>query len=674
MPGFKVTAFAARVPRTQRRLLADNQAQVASNARLTSGSLEALREPLFVNAPGLSQPIRTIYRTDNPAGGDYWHVWDTRVSVAPVPIPDNSTDRYIFTGAGEPRITDRARAISSAPYPSDWYVFGVYPPATAPTVTPSGGVGAATSRSYRYTFVTEWGEESAPSPVQGPVVGKVDDTWALTAMDALPANSFTVTAAAWAGGTVTYTVASTFGLRVGERISVTGGSPAGYNVTNATITALTSTTIAVAVTADPGSATGLPWASALARDAEHHTASMVRRIYRTDAAGTYRFVADTASTTYNDNVTDAVVAQNEALASQLWEMPPVDMHSVAVLASGVVVGLSGNRVCFSEPGYYYAFPPQYRRTMDYAGVALGVIENQIVVGTKGTPYMGLGSDPANISFDKVPVAWPCLSAAGLVVGDGYVEYPTAEGLASFSIAGRDIATRSLYEEESQWPKLEPESFIAASFAGHYYCVHDTDVEPEILIFKRREAAALINVNKQATALYADPVKKKLYIAIDGKIYAWDSSEGLRMLFDWMSKEFVFPKPLNLGAAKVDADFTMTPAERIAAQAEYDALVLILAGLISAGDLEGSLGDAELGIYPLGGDILDEYDLPAVNFEALEFQLWINDALKFSKQVTTSEPFRLPDGFKADAVAVRIAGNVKVLEIRVADSMRSLTEL
>jgi hypothetical protein len=674
MAGLKITGFAAMVPRTQRRLLADNQAQVATNARLTSGALESLRDSLTVDLPGLSAVIGTIFRTDNPSGGDYWHVWPGRVSVARTPIPDNSTDRYAFTGAGEPRITDRARAIVSAPYPSNWYVLGVYPPATAPTVTPSGGSGATTSRSYRYTFVTEWGEESAPSPAQGPTSGKVDDTWALTALDAFPNNSFTVTSASWSGGKATYTVASTFGLRVGELISVAGGSPAGYNVSAAKITELTATTIKVAMAANPGAATSLPWTNALTRDAEHHTANMARRIYRTDANGVYRFVDETTGTTYNDTIADTIVAQNEALQTVDWEMPPADMHSIAVLASGAMVGLSGNAVCFSEPGYYYAWPLTYRRNMEHTGVALGVIENQVVIGTTGAPYMALGGDPASISFDKIPVAWPCLSARGMVVGDGVVEYPTAEGLASFSVSGREISTRLLYEQERQWAALEPETFVAAMYSGNYYCAHTVNGQTGILIFKRGEAAALISVTKEPTALYSDPVKKQLYLAVDQEIAAWDSEDGIRLIYDWMSKEFMFPRPINLGAAKVDADFTMTEQEQDAAQAAYDAVVADLAALLANEYPDGGLSDVELGIYTLGGDGLDEYDIPDLAYDKLQFQLWIDNKLKFSKTLTKNGAFRLPGGYRADAVAVRLAGNVKVLEVRVSESMLGLGAL
>lgn len=58
---------------------------------------------------------------------------------------------------------------------------GVVKPTQAmSTSSIAGGVSATTvSRSYVFTHVSEDGLESAPSPVHGPITGKVDDTWTM---------------------------------------------------------------------------------------------------------------------------------------------------------------------------------------------------------------------------------------------------------------------------------------------------------------------------------------------------------------------------------------------------------------------------------------------------------------------------------------------------------------
>lgn len=61
-------------------------------------------------------------------------------------------------------------------------------------------------------------------------------------------NSQTITAATANGVHITYTTAGIHGLAVGDVISVTGASPTGFNSSNKTITAVTSTTFEVAST------------------------------------------------------------------------------------------------------------------------------------------------------------------------------------------------------------------------------------------------------------------------------------------------------------------------------------------------------------------------------------------------------------------------------------------
>jgi hypothetical protein len=65
------------------------------------------------------------------------------------------------------------------------------------------------------------------------------------------------------------------------------------------------------------------------------------------------------------------------------------------------------------------------------------------------------------------------------------------------------------------------------------------------------------------------------------------------------------------------------------------------------------------------------EAPPASTEQLQFQLWINNELKFTKHVLTPKAFRLPDGYKADAIAVRVTGNVRVLAVVLGETMKSL---
>jgi hypothetical protein len=228
MGASRIQGFSGISPRTSKRLLADNQAQIATNCRLTSGELQSLNGDLLVDSPAIAGDIKSIFRINNSI-----IAWHDDVDAVYGPIAGDTTKRTYFTGAGEPRVTNAALALTVKPYPAAFYVLGVFAPKTAPSVTATGGVSATNvSRAFQYTFVTAWGEESAPSPASAVVTAKTDDTWtigATTAMDVAPLNSYVITGVVWGAGYLTFTCTSTFGLRASEYVLNTLLAPAQLN-------------------------------------------------------------------------------------------------------------------------------------------------------------------------------------------------------------------------------------------------------------------------------------------------------------------------------------------------------------------------------------------------------------------------------------------------------------
>ena len=88
-------------------------------------------------------------------------------------------------------------------------------------------------------------------------------------------------------------------------------------------------------------------------------------------------------------------------------------------------------------------------------------------------------------------------------------------------------------------------------------------------------------------------------------------------------------------------------------------------------MEDGLAEPSLGEFEIGGDAMRE--IPPLQIDSLQFQLWADDALKFSRQVGNSRAFRLPPGYKADNVEVVLAGNVKVNSVVLAETMVGLKQ-
>lgn len=166
MATLKLLAFSGELPKLLSRLLPDMAAQRAVNTRLTSGGLVPIRASRFEHS--FSSPPAdddaTIYRHNND-----WLIWPGLVHAVPGPV---AGDRLYVTGDGAPKVIIGGTT----------YDLAVPRPTTALTATVSGtGDGSLSStRLYVYTYVTEFGEESEPTPVSNEVLWEPGQTVTLS--------------------------------------------------------------------------------------------------------------------------------------------------------------------------------------------------------------------------------------------------------------------------------------------------------------------------------------------------------------------------------------------------------------------------------------------------------------------------------------------------------------
>ncbi|SHL43100.1 hypothetical protein SAMN05216428_102385 [Nitrosospira sp. Nsp11] len=676
MAAFRIAGFSGLVPRLAKQLLSPNQAQVATNCILTSGDLRPRNGPLLIASPVIANDIKSMFRMEKD-GNEKWLAWDKDVDVARSPIAANTERRFYYTGDGEPRVSDYDTATAGiGPYPSGCFVLGVTPPITKPSVSASGGTGADVTRAYVYTFVTPWGEESAPSPASTLATGKESGaTWALSGMDVAPPNSGTVTGAVKdtpSAGYVEITLDKVYGLRAGETVTfsgVTGMTDLNGAFTLNNVDSVTKKVRVILSTTQTYSSGGT-WT----RQAPHNTNGMNKRIYRTltTSSGTeYHYVVTIAAitATYSDTASDETVALGEVLPSTTWLMPPADLKGIVILANGIAAGFTGNEVCFSEPFKPYAWPTAYRQTYDQDIVAIGVTGTTLVGMTKGNPFSITGVDPVTMGggMEKLGVAWPCMAKRGMASFAFGVGYPAPQGLVIAGI-NTDIVTKDLFTQK-EWAELNPNTFIAASADNRYYCGYTVDDSSLMFVIDKAESASFIKVNQKITAIWADPWTGKLYVAADKKIYQWEGDVGTKLAYEWKSKKFITAPPINYGAAKIDADFDMTEAESASSGASFEASIAANQALIDGRLMDDGLADAELGERELCGDAMES--TPSLVIDSLQFQLWADGVLKFTKQVTNTRAFRLPGGYKADNVEVVLSGNVKVTGVVLAETMDGL---
>ena len=174
----------------------------------------------------------------------------------------------------------------------------------------------------------------------------------------------------------------------------------------------------------------------------------------------------------------------------------------------------------------------------------------------------------------------------------------------------DLITSEYYTRE-EWQALKPETIIAAYHDDSYFGFYDTGSEQKGFILNfRYPNQGIVGLDISPTAAYSHAATDALYLQVGDDIKKF--GQGADLTYTWRSKDFISTKPTTLTAANV-----------------------------SAKD------------YPVG------------------FKLYVDDVLKYSKQVNDGNVFRLPSGYLSSRFSIELSS---VNDVYYADIASSVPEL
>ena len=175
--------FGGMQPKVSARLLRQYQAQTATNCKSDTGKLVPAAAPAVTTDHTTSIP-KTLWKMASsliifPDGEEN--------TVVDSPV-DETYGRIFWTDGVLPKQSDNNTLWGETTW---WRRLGVKAPAAAPTVTVSGSAGDDVQDyvSYVFTMVTDWGEESAPSPASA-VATIMSDQYVDLSVMATPATSY----------------------------------------------------------------------------------------------------------------------------------------------------------------------------------------------------------------------------------------------------------------------------------------------------------------------------------------------------------------------------------------------------------------------------------------------------------------------------------------------------
>jgi hypothetical protein len=534
------------------------------------------------------------------------------------------------------------------------------PVATTSTLLPSISAkvnlgGLTQARSYVFTWYTPWEEESiASKPSDNLYIKEGIQVTVSNIPTTKPAgNNFvrgvrlyrtlastsgteyfrlatlwfpnTVVAAQRLSGTVRVTLQFPHNLGIDDRFKTTGTAAGAFDITGGVVTDIIDDT--TFEFAQAGGDTGVILTGGTLY---YDVAETLDKPARYWGDGSYDFLDDFDSRNLLD-----------ILDSDEYDPPPDDLQGLTTIKNNILVGFVGNTLYFSEPALPHAWPIRYATPVGEDIVALAAIAGSLLVLTKGYPYLVATNDPASgVSADRIDVLYSCLSAKS-VVSMGYgIVYSTNDGLAVFSPnTGGTLITKALYNNDTWQTDIDPTTVVAEYYGENYFASHSQGS----FVFEQdaKVGGFFVDTAPVFSASWYDTQTGKLYYCTGtlGDVYEWDDLSQPALTMEWKSKVIVTKDMINLGAARVIADYST---------------------VTKTWDNETRNWESALTNWN--------------NADEITFRLWANKELILTTTVNDTEVFRLPTGYRTDTFEVGVEGNVRVRAIHLAETPLGLREV
>lgn len=459
--------------------------------------------------------------------------------------------------------------------------FTYYNPGDAKTVTSDtdGRVvlaGNTQTRTYIYTWYTPWDEESIGSEPSDALYIKEGQIVTVSSLPTAPPSGsnfvrgvrlyrtlpstagteYYALGTLWFPRTVTtvqrtsnvsrVTLDDHHNLSIDDRFKISGCTDSTFDITGGVVTDVIDDYTFEYAQSDSDVAS----TSVAAGTLYHDVAESLDVSARYWGDGSYDFTDDFDSTLLFDT-----------LMTDDYDAPPADMRGLTAVQNNILVGFVGNKLYFSEPGLPHAWPEKYALTFEYDIVGVASVGGFILVMTDQFPYQVSGNNPATMAFARIDTPLPCVSKRS-IVNMGYgVAYATYGGMALYSpSAGMDVMTKLVHDWDTWAETLDPSTLIGKFYNGKYFGSHGTNS----FIFERddRIGGYFVKINYRFTAAWFDPQTNDFYYVGDGlgNLYKWDADTQPLASMEWKSKTIVTKDYLNLGAARVIADYNTPSAE------------------------------------------------------------------------------------------------------------------
>ncbi len=347
------------------------------------------------------------------------------------------------------------------------------------------------------------------------------------------------------------------------------------------------------------------------------------RIYRTitSAAGVTTFYRVTTfpigTTTFNDNLSDAVVSANQIIESTLWAPPPAGLQGIVAMPNGIFVGWVGSTLYFSENYRPHAWPAEYALAVQFPVVGLGVFGTTCVVCTTGNPATITGIKSSVMALTQGKVSMPCMARKSIVSTLEGVYYASNDGLVLIAASGAGVATQQIIARDQWINDYKPKDIKALHSRGVYSAIRGTDgfMLPTGVQPSTQNGVVAVSTFTTPKNMGIDEFSSKGWVIDGTSLLEWEPATGDKALLRWLSKEFTLPVKGNLSVYQVYFDKTSPPGN-----------------------------------------------------EGVNLKVWAGGNLIYNQPVLVSEKeYRLPSGFKEDIWQFELTSRTRIHNFNVAST-------
>jgi hypothetical protein len=418
-----------------------------------------------------------------------------------------------------------------------------------------------------------------------------------------------------------------------------------------------------------------------------------KKIYRTvpGFTGTEFFLVATiplADATYNDVLTNDVVAANPIIESTSFTEPPADLKGITVHPSGFLVGFSGRDLWLSEPFRPHAWPAAYVLTCETEIVGVAVYNNSIIVTTNSRPYIVDGISPASLSLQKIDSIDPCVSRRSMATTLEGVYYASPQGIVLARPGSVGLVTHRLFTREEWYLRYNPGGVKAVPYGMQYVAFDKSD--SGFIFAPAEQLAPLSDLDRfdSVDGIQIDSYSGDIYLLRKNQVSIWDPPDTIPYYYTWQSKVFDFPKPVNFGALKIkfrnvlaDLDpvvieqYTVFNTARI-----QDPLNTVNLAAVNTVRVETIAGWNEAqNKTPVAGSPLFPTDRLLEIQPSVQIRMWARNLdsqmeLVYTQTVEDEDVYRLPTGFKSDVWQFELVGNTDVYSVAFAETAKELEKV